>query len=128
MTSEAPEASLLAPIQAQDVLYCDVCGFPPEYCLYGSRLSKCKAALQKAHPDLFARIYGGSSTEAGVQEVTEGVEKVKVNALDKEAAKKEAKAEAKEEKAEKKRQVGPPKRLCATYWRPSGFKSDHQAH
>jgi hypothetical protein len=105
MAEEASEIAKLPVLKAQTLQYCEVCGFPPEYCLYGSRLSKCKAALQKSQPALFERLYGGTSSSADVQEVTEGVEKVKVSSLDKEAAKKEAKAEAKEEKARERLQV-----------------------
>ncbi|CAG8562384.1 6806_t:CDS:2 [Acaulospora colombiana] len=40
------------------VLYCEVCGFPPEYCEFGSHLTKCKAWLEEKDPALFERFYG----------------------------------------------------------------------
>jgi hypothetical protein len=35
-----------------------VCGLPPEYCEFGSHLTKCKAWLEEEHPDLFEKYYG----------------------------------------------------------------------
>jgi len=34
-----------------------VCTFPPEYCEFGSSLTRCKEWLQGAHPQLFDRYY-----------------------------------------------------------------------
>lgn len=34
-----------------------VCTFPPEYCEFGSHLTRCKAWLQQERPDLFDRYY-----------------------------------------------------------------------
>lgn len=41
-----------------------VCSYPPEYCSYGSRISKCKKWLADAHPDLFERYYSAGETSA----------------------------------------------------------------
>eukprot|EP00794_Sanderia_malayensis_P013981 gene13981-15439_t len=34
------------------VLYCGVCGVPPEYCEYGSEYEKCKKWLEDFNPDM----------------------------------------------------------------------------
>jgi len=34
-----------------------VCTLPPEYCEFGSHLTKCKAWLQEAHPELYEQYY-----------------------------------------------------------------------
>jgi density-regulated protein len=34
-----------------------VCSFPPEYCEFGDRLTRCKEWLQEAHPNLYEKYY-----------------------------------------------------------------------
>eukprot|EP01129_Flabellula_baltica_P017670 TRINITY_DN9873_c0_g1_i1.p1 TRINITY_DN9873_c0_g1~~TRINITY_DN9873_c0_g1_i1.p1 ORF type:complete len:149 (-),score=36.62 TRINITY_DN9873_c0_g1_i1:31-477(-) len=36
-----------------DVLYCEVCTLPPEYCSYSKKFSKCKGWLMKYVPDMY---------------------------------------------------------------------------
>ncbi|KZP00231.1 density-regulated protein DRP1 [Calocera viscosa TUFC12733] len=87
------------PVKPIEVLYCEVCSFPPEYCEFGSSVSKCKQWLEKEHPDLYEKYW---SDEALVKKIgTLSVENQKK--LDVDSAKKEAKAEAKASAAEKKR-------------------------
>lgn len=38
-----------------------VCTFPPEYCEFGSSLTRCKEWLQEEHPDLFTKYYSDGS-------------------------------------------------------------------
>ncbi|KIY45141.1 density-regulated protein DRP1, partial [Fistulina hepatica ATCC 64428] len=87
------------PTPPVQVLYCAVCSFPPEYCEFGSRLTRCKEWLKGAHPDLYDKYY---SDEALVNKV--GTLSLDAQAkLEKDTAKKEAKAEAKAEAALKKK-------------------------
>ena len=37
--------------------YALVCGFPPEYCEFGSSLTRCKEWLKEEHPVLYDRYY-----------------------------------------------------------------------
>jgi len=108
--SQAGPSSLVRP---NEVIYCNICSYPPEYCSYGSRLSKCKKWLSGAHPDLYSKYYGNeaasASGDAAGQEGEEGgaavdgvTDKVAGLSVDeaKDAAKKEAKAERKAAKEE----------------------------
>ncbi|SCV72734.1 BQ2448_4271 [Microbotryum intermedium] len=81
-------------IAPRHVLYCAVCSFPPEYCEFSSKASKCKTWLQDSHPDLYAKFYSDTALEDKLANLT--VEQRE--ALDKDLAKKERKEEAKEEK------------------------------
>ncbi|KAG6327547.1 hypothetical protein ID866_11542 [Astraeus odoratus] len=38
-----------------------VCGFPPEYCEFGSSLTRCKGWLKKTHPALYEKYYSGEA-------------------------------------------------------------------
>ncbi|GJJ16110.1 Translation machinery-associated protein 22 [Clathrus columnatus] len=95
-TSESVEIGGKEPLA---VLYCAVCSFPPEYCEFGSHLTKCKAWLQESHPDLFEKYYSETAliAKAGALSL-EAAKK-----LEEDSIKKEAKAEAKAESAAKKR-------------------------
>lgn len=85
-----------------------VCSYPPEYCSYGSRLSKCKKWLSKAHPDLFTKYYGSEddSAQADGDDATTASAEKKLEGLSldeqKDAEKKEAKAEKKALKEQEK--------------------------
>ena len=111
---------------SKSILYCSECGFPPEYCLYGARLSKCKAALLKSHRDMYERLYGSSSSTDNVEAITDGVASTKLNELDKEAAKKEAKAQLKEDKAAQKRSVRRSLLLYFSHSNDKGIQGDYQ--
>lgn len=46
-----------------DVIYCRVCGIPPEYCMFDKKdSSECKDWLKKTHPDLFQSVYHEEAT------------------------------------------------------------------
>jgi len=43
---------------AQQVLYCGVCGLPPEYCEFGPEFEKCKPWIQTHCPEVYPAIFG----------------------------------------------------------------------
>jgi len=81
----------VAPAQ---VLYCAVCSYPPEYCEFSTKASKCKQWLQDAHPELYSQFYSDSALEEKMATLT--VEQRE--ALDKDLSKRERKEEAKAER------------------------------
>lgn len=84
------------PIQ---VLYCGVCTSPPEYCEFGSSLTKCKEWLHERYPDLYEKYYSEEALSAKV-----GTLSLEAQAkLEKDTVKKELKAEAKADAALKKK-------------------------
>lgn len=94
MASEAESAPAPAAPEPQSVLYCQVCTFPPEYCEFGDHVSKCRAWLEEAHPDVYSLLWGEQATRAKLASMsTKAAED-----LEKESAKKERKAEAKAER------------------------------
>ncbi|KAI9223276.1 mitochondrial translation initiation factor [Blastocladiella britannica] len=52
-----------------NVLYCDICSLPPEYCEFNTTQKKCKDWLQGAYPELFEQLYNAVG-EAGVENLT----------------------------------------------------------
>jgi len=87
------------PVKPLEMLYCEICSFPPEYCEFGSSVSKCKSWLEEAHPELYEKYW---SDDAVVKKIgTLSLENQKK--LETDSAKKEAKAEAKAEAEKKKR-------------------------
>ncbi|KAI9569250.1 density-regulated protein DRP1 [Boletus coccyginus] len=96
MSSTEQDPEIVQPVQ---VLYCDVCSFPPEYCEFGSSLTRCKEWLHAAHPQLFERYYSEEALQSKL-----GTLSLEAQAkLEKDTAKKEAKAEAKADAALKKK-------------------------
>ncbi|GAA5982672.1 hypothetical protein JCM5350_002143 [Sporobolomyces pararoseus] len=85
-------------LEAKHVLYCQVCSFPPEYCEFSSKSSKCKQWLQETHPSLYSKYYSDSALEDKLANLT--VEQKQ--ALEKDLAKKEKKEEIKAEKEKAK--------------------------
>ncbi|RKP22336.1 translation initiation factor SUI1 [Syncephalis pseudoplumigaleata] len=51
-------------LQQQEVVYCEVCTLPPEYCEFGSSLAKCQQWLKEHHEDLFEQLYGDAQANA----------------------------------------------------------------
>ncbi|KAG8739409.1 Translation machinery-associated protein 22 [Ceratobasidium sp. 414] len=96
-----PSGSGAEPIQPVHVLYCSVCSLPPEYCEFGSSVTKCKAWLQEEHPDLFYKYY----SEDALQQKAEALSLEAQAKLDKKAASLEAKADVKAEADLKKKMV-----------------------
>lgn len=94
-------AELRAPPAALDMFYCGACGFPPEYCEFGSSITRCKTWLEQTHPDVYPKYYSEDALASKIGTLSlEAQEK-----LDKEAAKKEAKAAAKADADVKKKQA-----------------------
>ncbi|CCE61552.1 hypothetical protein TPHA_0A04770 [Tetrapisispora phaffii CBS 4417] len=52
----------------QEVVYCGVCTFPPEYCEFTGKLKRCKVWLKENHSDLYEKLYGDE--EVGDKEVS----------------------------------------------------------
>ncbi|KAG9087726.1 Translation machinery-associated protein 22 [Ceratobasidium sp. UAMH 11750] len=96
-----PSGSGASSIQPVHVLYCSVCSLPPEYCEFGSSLTKCKAWLQEEHPDLFDKYY----SEDALQQKAEALSLEAQAKLDKKAASLEAKADVKAEADLKKKKA-----------------------
>lgn len=97
-----------------------VCTFPPEYCEFGSSLTRCKEWLQGAHSQLFDKYYSDGkhciselvfANRDDLEEALQskiGTLSLEAQAkLEKDTAKKEAKAEAKADAALKKKMVRP---------------------
>jgi hypothetical protein len=60
-----------------EVVYCKICGIPPEYCMFEKKdSSECKAWVRATHPELFEKIYGEIIVrdEEGKEEIKEGEE------------------------------------------------------
>ncbi|CUA67847.1 Translation machinery-associated protein 22 [Meyerozyma guilliermondii ATCC 6260] [Rhizoctonia solani] len=117
----APSGSEQMPptLQPLNVLYCSICSFPPEYCEFGSSVTKCKAWLQEEHPKLFDKYY----SEDALQQKAEALSLEAQAKLDKKAADLEAKADVKAEADLKKKKAAkvsanPPRRV-ATAWHQS---------
>ncbi|EIW61413.1 density-regulated protein DRP1 [Trametes versicolor FP-101664 SS1] len=87
------------PTAPQEVLYCQVCSFPVEYCEFGSSLTRCKEWLQKEDQALYDRFYSEEALQAKIGTLSLEAQ----TKLEKDTAKKEAKAEAKAETALKKK-------------------------
>ncbi|KAH0840345.1 eukaryotic translation initiation factor 1-like protein [Lanmaoa asiatica] len=113
-STDQQEPQAIQPVQ---VLYCEsmmsssfhifclkiffsiVCTFPPEYCEFGSSLTRCKEWLHAAHPQLFEKYYSEEALQSKL-----GTLSLEAQAkLEKDTAKKEAKAEAKADAALKKK-------------------------
>ncbi|KAI0758159.1 translation initiation factor SUI1 [Fomes fomentarius] len=93
------EPTPVEPSPAKEVLYCQVCTFPVEYCEFGSSFTKCKEWLQEAHSDLYDKFYSEEALQAKIGTLSlEAQQK-----LEKDTAKKEAKASAKADAALKKK-------------------------
>ncbi|KIM78290.1 hypothetical protein PILCRDRAFT_824503 [Piloderma croceum F 1598] len=96
---QAPADAPPEPKPPVQVLYCEVCTFPPEYCEFGSSLTRCKEWLQEEHPDLFDKYYSDEALQAKVGTLSLEAQ----TKLEKDSMKKEAKAEAKADAAMKKK-------------------------
>ena len=106
-----------------------VCTFPPEYCEFGSSLTRCKEWLNESHPDLYPKYYSDgaflrcswcsvtcpsvprdsshdrSFASEALQAKVGTLSLEAQTKLEKETAKKEAKAEAKADAEKKKKLV-----------------------
>ncbi|PLW15489.1 hypothetical protein PCANC_07556 [Puccinia coronata f. sp. avenae] len=92
------------PIRVVLPIYCQICGFPPEYCEYGNSISKCKKWCSTAEPKLYDELYSKQNDavdqeqqRAGggeVEETEDKLKKVKIS-QEEEALRKEKKEEKK---------------------------------
>ncbi|KAL4063474.1 translation initiation factor SUI1 [Scleroderma yunnanense] len=86
----------IPPVQ---VLYCQVCGFPPEYCEFGASLTRCKEWLKEEYPTLYDQYYSDEAFQSKL-----GTLSLEDQAkLEKSTAEKEAKAEKRADAALKKK-------------------------
>ncbi len=93
----SPEAGPSVPTgpQPREVIYCAICTFPPEYCEFGPRPSKCRTWLHDHQPELYSKIWSEEAISSNLANLTTK----QAEDLEKEAAKKERKTVAKEERA-----------------------------
>ncbi|WAQ84871.1 hypothetical protein PtA15_5A444 [Puccinia triticina] len=117
-TTSSADAAAQQPIQAIKPLYCQspshtppflrnkdthpslpVCSFPPEYCEYGTSISKCKKWLTEHDEELYEKLHGGVEKALENMSVEEVEKKKKAET---EALKKEAKEEAKASRMKEK--------------------------
>ncbi|KAF7305031.1 Translation machinery-associated protein 22 [Mycena kentingensis (nom. inval.)] len=95
--ADAPPAAEAVPPVA--IIYCGICTYPPEYCEFGSSLTRCKEWLGENHPALFEQYYSDEALHSKVGTLSLEAQ----TKLEKDMAKKEVKAEAKAEAALKKK-------------------------
>lgn len=84
----------MAEVAPREVLYCEVCTFPPEYCEFGLSFKRCKESLQIKHPDLFEKLY----SEDALANATSTLSLEKEQKITKDLEKKQAKEEKKLER------------------------------
>ncbi|KAJ1911057.1 Translation machinery-associated protein 22, partial [Tieghemiomyces parasiticus] len=58
-----------APHSGKEVVYCDICTFPVEYCEFGASLPRCQKWLEASHPDLYTRLYSTGELAEKLQRV-----------------------------------------------------------
>ena len=75
-----------------------MCGFPPEYCEFGARATRCAAWLADAHPAEHERFYGADALAAKGADAREA-------SLAKSVAKAEARADARDEAERARREA-----------------------
>ncbi|KAI0694397.1 translation initiation factor SUI1 [Cerioporus squamosus] len=104
MASTEQEATPVQPTPPKEVLYCQVCTFPVEYCEFGSSFTRCKEWLQKENPALVRQVLFGRGDVVEALQAKIGTLSLEAQEkLEKDTAKKEAKAEAKADAALKKK-------------------------
>ncbi|KAK6456698.1 translation machinery-associated protein 22 [Scheffersomyces xylosifermentans] len=84
----------MSEIVAKEIIYCEVCSYPPEYCEFGVSFKRCKEWLLEAHPDLYEKLYSDDALASKVS--TLSVEREEKISQD--LAKKQLKEEAKQER------------------------------
>lgn len=78
----------------KEVIYCEVCTFPPEYCEFGKSFRKCKEWLEDNHSQLFDKLYSEDALAAATSSLSvEKEEKISQDLL-----KKQEKEERKQER------------------------------
>ncbi|KAI9620986.1 hypothetical protein KEM48_007915 [Puccinia striiformis f. sp. tritici PST-130] len=76
-TAEQPatDEAHLKPIKTIRLTYCQICSFPPEYCEYGTSISKCKKWLSDHDKIQYEKIYG--ATTKSIENMIRTVERTK---------------------------------------------------
>ncbi|EPS40933.1 hypothetical protein H072_5184 [Dactylellina haptotyla CBS 200.50] len=59
----AGEQAAAPTVAPKEVVYCGVCGLPPEYCEFGATVKKCMDWLEKNHPSLHQILYSSEALE-----------------------------------------------------------------
>lgn len=77
----------------REVLYCEVCTFPPEYCEFGLSFKRCKESLQVKHPELFEKLYSEDALANATSTLSLEKEQKITKDLEKKLAKEEKKLE-----------------------------------
>lgn len=86
----------------KEVIYCDVCSYPPEYCEFSGKLKRCKKWLNDTHPDLYAKLYGDANddevTRLGKKLVESSIGEERENKLEADLLKLQKREENKEQR------------------------------
>lgn len=86
----------------KEVIYCDVCSYPPEYCEFSGKLKRCKKWLNDTHPDLYAKLYGDANddevTKLGKKLVESSIGEERENKLEADLLKLQKREENKEQR------------------------------
>lgn len=86
----------------KEVIYCDVCSYPPEYCEFSGKLKRCKKWLNDTHPDLYAKLYGDANDDEvnklGKKLVESSIGEERENKLEADLLKLQKKEENKEQR------------------------------
>ncbi|KAK5773962.1 Tma22p PWA37_003087 [Arxiozyma heterogenica] len=86
----------------KEVIYCEVCSYPPDYCEFSGKLKRCKKWLNETHPDLYAKLYGDSGddevTNLGKKLVESSIGEERENKLEADLLKLQKREENKEQR------------------------------
>ena len=86
----------------KEIIYCDVCSYPPEYCEFSGKLKRCKKWLNDTHPDLYAKLYGDANddevTKLGKKLVESSIGEERENKLEADLLKLQKREENKEQR------------------------------
>ncbi|CCE73144.1 Piso0_000165 [Millerozyma farinosa CBS 7064] len=80
-------------VVAREIIYCDICSFPPEYCEFGGTFKRCKDWLQANHLQLFEKLYSDDALAKATSTLSIEKEQQISRDLEKKQAKEEAKME-----------------------------------
>lgn len=86
----------------KEVIYCEVCSYPPDYCEFSGKLKRCKKWLNETHPNLYAKLYGDSGddevTNLGKKLVESSIGEERENKLEADLLKLQKREENKEQR------------------------------
>lgn len=84
----------MAEVAPNEVIYCGVCSYPPEYCEFGVTFKRCKEWLAENEEQLYQKLY----SEEALANATSTLSLEKEEKIHKELEKKQAKEEKKQER------------------------------